>query len=56
MAAPTIEETARLIHRLHSAGTVRRLDILHNALTLAYRLGQAEQTEQLEPHTLTLVS
>lgn len=42
MSQPTIEESQRLVLRLNGAGTVRRLDFIHQALVLAYRLGQAD--------------
>jgi hypothetical protein len=44
VAEPTIAETARLMRRLISAGTVRRLDLLHEALCTAYRTGGVDET------------
>lgn len=42
MSEPTIDEARRLVLRLNGAGTVKRLDFLHNALVQAYRVGQAD--------------
>ena len=46
MAEPTIAETARLMRRLLSAGTVSRLDLLHGALCTAYRVGAADRDRE----------
>jgi hypothetical protein len=46
VAEPTIQESARLLDRLLSAGTIRRLDLLHEALCLAYRRGQDDLHEE----------
>jgi hypothetical protein len=48
VAEPTMEETSRLMMRLNSAGTVRRLGILHEALCAAYRVGAADERRKLE--------
>lgn len=46
MAEPTIQEASRLLDGLLRAGVIRRLDILHEALCSAYRVGQADQRKQ----------
>lgn len=43
MAEPTIAETSRLMRRMNGCGTVKRLDVLHEALCLAYRVGRADE-------------
>lgn len=43
MAEPTHAEAARLLRRMHANGTVRRLDALHEALVLAYRVGRRDE-------------
>lgn len=43
MAEPTVAETARLMHRMNGCGTVKRLDVLHEALVIAYRVGAADE-------------
>lgn len=42
MAEPSIEESARLLRRMHSAGTVKRVDFLHEALKAAYKVGRRD--------------
>lgn len=48
--APTAEEAAELVRALMGAGTVERLDLLHDALRSAFRRGQA--AERLESDRL----
>ena len=40
---PTAEESAALLRELLAAGTVARLDALHDALRAAYRRGRAAE-------------
>lgn len=42
-AEPTIAEAARLIDRLLASGSVARLDLAHDALTVAFRRGRAAE-------------
>lgn len=42
MAEPTIGEAQRLLMRMHSAGTTRRIDLLHEALVIAWRVGHLD--------------
>lgn len=46
MAEPTLAETARLLRRMNGHGTVRRLDALHEALVIAYRVGRADEVRE----------
>jgi hypothetical protein len=39
VAEPTVAEVQRLLLRMHSAGVVKRLDVLLHALQAAYRVG-----------------
>lgn len=48
MAEPKIEEASRLMLRMNSAGTVRRLGILHDALRTAYRVGVADTERRMQ--------
>jgi len=43
MARPTVGECSRLMLRLNSAGTVRRLDVLLMALEAAYETGRRDE-------------
>lgn len=43
-----MSETSRIMLRMNSAGTVRRLGILHEALCTAYRVGAADERRKLE--------
>lgn len=43
MAEPTLAEVQRLLHRMNGCGTVKRLDVLHEALVIAYRTGRADE-------------
>lgn len=36
------------MHRMNGCGTVRRLDVLHEALVLAYRMGRRDEREACE--------
>lgn len=47
MAEPTVQESSRIMLRLLSAGTVKRLDILHQALCVAYRTGAADTERRM---------
>lgn len=40
---PTIAEAARLLDRLLASGSVARLDLAHDALTVAFRRGRAAE-------------
>ena len=53
MAEPTIGESARVLSALLSAGTVRRLDLLHEALCTAYAVGHLDCERKLrrQPET-----
>lgn len=31
------------MHRMNGCGTVKRLDVLHEALTIAYRMGRVDE-------------
>jgi hypothetical protein len=46
MAEPTIQEASRLLDRLLSAGTIRRLDMLHESLCHSYRLGALDERKK----------
>ena len=46
MAEPTIAEAARVLRRMHGAGTVRRLDFLHGVLRAAYATGRADEARE----------
>lgn len=46
MAEPTIQETSRLLDALLRSGTIRRLDMLHQSLCHAYKLGQEDQRQE----------
>jgi hypothetical protein len=43
VAEPTIDEAQRLLHRMNGCGTVKRLDVLHDALRIAYRVGRLDE-------------
>lgn len=48
MAEPTIQETSRLLDALLRSGTIRRLDMLHQALCHSYRLGRDDQHKECQ--------
>jgi hypothetical protein len=43
VAEPTLAEVQRLLHRMNGCGTVKRLDVLHEALVIAYRVGRVDE-------------
>jgi hypothetical protein len=42
VAEPTVAEVRRLMRRMNGSGTVKRFDVLHEALVVAYRVGAAD--------------
>ena len=36
------------MHRMNGCGTVKRLDVLHEALRLAYRVGRVDELRRLQ--------
>jgi hypothetical protein len=51
VAEPTLAETQRLMHRMNGCGTVRRLDVLYEALVTAYRVGAADELHRQRHET-----
>lgn len=39
------------MHRMNGCGTVRRLDVLYEALVIAYRMGRADE-QRLMGHSM----
>ena len=52
MAEPTIAEAQRLMHRMNACGTVKRLDVLHEALVIAYRIGRTDEVRAIRAEPL----